>query len=218
VLRWHDLRTGKDVWRKDFPDKSLSLPSAVPGLVAVVTPRGEGTVLEQASGRVLARVQVEAGYIEKVRGGYLLADRERFYFAFAEVKDPAHRLLDGPHPNFSPGLGPTLPLDGRLYAFARADGAVCWFKAMPNQMLLLDSFDELPVVLCSATSTRVPAVGKNPVQMVATRILDKRTGKLLHNLEGPFMGETFHTLIVNRRTGTVDLVAPSLKLRILPEP
>jgi outer membrane protein assembly factor BamB len=215
VLRWHDLQTGKDLWTKQFPEKTLLPVSTVPGTYAVITPEGDGVILDLDKGRELARLHIDARYLEKVHQAHLLADRERYYLAFIETRDAASPILNGPHSNFNAALGFTIAVD-RLDAFDRA-GKFCWHKSMPNQMLLLHRFDELPVILCSAVVTRLPGVGKNPVRMVATRTLEKRTGKLCHDLEGPFNGETITSLLVDRHQGTVDLLMPSVKLRHLPQ-
>ena len=83
-------------------------------------------------------------------------------------------------------------------------------------MLLLDRFEESPVLLLSALQQRpIPGVPLgNVVQMTSTCSIDKRTGKVLYRQELPDNNnpDQFYLLDVDVRTGTVDLINSSMKL------
>jgi hypothetical protein len=121
-----------------------------------------------------------------------------------------------PNPGFLGGLA-TVPVNGMLYAFDRQSGALNWFTWLPAEMVLLEQFEELPILLCSAFSTRVnPTDGNNNLQVAATRSLDKRTGKLLHNREVWQNVDPFHTLRIDPDSGAIDLIGITQKLRHIP--
>jgi hypothetical protein len=80
------------------------------------------------------------------------------------------------------------------------------------QMIILDRFDEMPIILCSAMTVR--GAGPNGgVAVNATRTIDKTTGKKLYHKETANNGESYHTLQINPRAGTIDFVSTMSKVR-----
>src|SRR5262249_36817572 len=108
------------------------------------------------------------------------------------------------------------PVSGVVYAFHKARGTLSWHfphetdKAL-SQMLLLERFEELPVLLFTARVNKAIAQGGNQ-QTVSTMSIDKRTGKLVYDRDS-YANSMFHALKVDRRAGTVDLVSHNLTLR-----
>jgi hypothetical protein len=90
------------------------------------------------------------------------------------------------------------------------------------QSILLEHFEDLPIILCSATMVRQTAgmgmgLGQDVETIAATRSLDKQTGKLLYNREGLAANETFfHALHIDPSTGAIDLVSAAGRVRHLP--
>jgi hypothetical protein len=219
VLRLRDLDGGRDVWSKEYPEKAVLLDSAVPGLVAAAAPDGTVEVTDLRKGKEAARLAVDRGYLEKVKSGCLLADEERFYVAWVELRNADAAVVDVPQPPqplFSLALGAALPINGRVYAFGRDGGEPLWYKDLPHQHLLLERFDRLPVVLAGAYYTRKINVRGGQVQMAQVRSLDKRTGKLCFDRESVFTNDVYTALHVDPRAGTADLVAAGSRLRHQP--
>src|SRR5207244_1980220 len=107
----------------------------------------------------------------------LLHDREQFYLAVSGSGDPQDNGLRGPMPNLV-GLR-TVPVNGKLYAFDRATGKLRWKADVPQHLLVLEHFKELPFILCTARYVRHG--GFQQRQVTVTKSFDKRTGKPVHD-------------------------------------
>lgn len=217
VLRLHDVRAGKDVWKKAFPANSFPLRSITPRLTGAIAPDGKAVILDTATGKELLRVSVEAVYLEKVQQVSLLADSSQLYLAIHGPLDAAGGVNSEAEANFH-GSRPNAPVNGMLYAFDRETGRLNWRNRTSNQLIILDRFEDLPVVLCSAWYQKVTGPGGETLLYVGTRSYDKKTGKLLYNKEmvptegiGP-QTTLFHTLHVDPRAGTVDLIGPRVRV------
>jgi outer membrane protein assembly factor BamB/tetratricopeptide (TPR) repeat protein len=211
-LRLYDLPTGKDVWAREFPAGSVLLSAPLAEWAGMAAPDGAVTVVDLEAGRETLRLALDRRHLEKVTGGQLFADADQVYVALQGPGDGVTKILDGPNPFFRAGLA-SAPVNGMLYAFDRSRGGLRWFSATPAQSILLERFDELPLLLCAATCTRQGTGPGEAVGYVAFRSIDKRTGKVVCNRENLQVGEPFHTLQIDARAGTVDLIGPALVLR-----
>src|SRR5260370_31401880 len=117
-------------------------------------------------------------------------------------------------------------VNGEVYAFNRQTGKMEWHNRVEHQMVLLEQFQDLPMVLFTAKYTKVDARGLQR-QTTGTRSIDKRTGKLIWP-QPPRPGDPsdtesgamppqshgqFHTLPIDRHNGVVDLVSNNMRLR-----
>jgi outer membrane protein assembly factor BamB len=220
TLRLHDVHTGKDLWKKSFPRQSMLLQSADPNLVGVVQPDGMVNILdlpalrEQNPGNPapLTQVKVERRQVEGLLTGYLLRDRHQYYVALQGPPDPLNLVSDGPYPNFTPDMN-YVPINGTLYSFDRATGGRRWAVTLQYQALLLEQFEDLPVLLFSAfTNRQADAMGRQNTVYV-TCSMDKRTGKTCYLRETMGTVEWFHTLLVDPHAGTIDLIGSRVKVR-----
>jgi outer membrane protein assembly factor BamB len=209
-LRLYDMHAGKDLWEQTFPAHSLVLDSPGPELLAVVAPDGTVTVVNLKDRREVQKLNVEPRHLEKVQRGTLLRDRTQVYLAFQGPNDGALNTVDGPNPNVV-GL-PTVPVNGMLYAFDRQTGELRWHSRVPPQTIVLECFDDLPVLLFTAQVIRSFPPGLN-MAVMTLRSIDKHTGKVRFNREYTNVVDSFHTLRVDVRTGTIDLIGSSIKLR-----
>jgi hypothetical protein len=217
IVRLCDPLSGKDLWRKATRPGAFLLKSPSPGWLGIAEPSGDVTVVELTRGEEVARLHLDLRHLARVHDGHLLIDGERFFIALHGPMDPEWKIVDEPSGNFRSGLS-AVPVCGMLYAFGRDGGELRWFSWLPPEMLLLDSFEELPIVLCSAVTARVnPADPGNTIAVTSTRSIDKRTGKVLLNREA-VAGDPFHTLHMDRRDGTIDLLSVSQLVRHTPRP
>jgi hypothetical protein len=218
-LRLYDVLSGKDDWVRTFPTDSVVLKSPSAELLGVAAPDGAVTVVDLATGREGPRLTLESAHWRgaRVTGGSLFRDAEQIYVGLLGQGDGSMSLMDGPNPYFRCGL-PSIPVNGMLYAFDRATGKRRWYSQAPGLTVLLERFDELPVLICAAASTRQTEIPGNAEGVVALRSFDKRTGKILFHREFRTFGEAFHTLRLDPRAGTVDLVGGTLVLRHQPAP
>ena len=89
-------------------------------------------------------------------------------------------------------------------------GHGAWFLALPAQHLLLNRFEELPLILCAVTSIRQPDPNKPVAQMNEVTSIDKRTGKMCYHSKVPMNrpppGDPYQTLLVDPRKGVIELL------------
>jgi hypothetical protein len=103
-----------------------------------------------------------------------------------------------------------LPAHGRLYAFRRG-GSLHWQSEVKGQYLILERFDELPLLLFCAIVQRTGAPG--PVFTVDS--INKSTGKTEWRPGRDYVPITspVHMVQVNPAAGTIDLVTRHWKMR-----
>jgi outer membrane protein assembly factor BamB len=217
-LRLYDLPSGKNVWSKEFPAGSVVLSAPLNEWVGVAAADGTVTVLDPATLREGPRLALERQHLENATAGVLLADARRIYVALQGPTDSTLKIAAGPDPCFRGGMA-SPRVNGMLYAFDRASGELRWYTPTPAQCILLERFDELPLILCAATLTRQQGPNEMTI-FLALRSIDKQTGKVICNKERVCNPETplpinlsFHTLQLDARAGTVDLIGPTLVLR-----
>jgi outer membrane protein assembly factor BamB len=213
-LRLYDVFTGKDVWRKTLPKESLLLDSTLPELAATVTPRGEVSVFDIHTGKELRKLAIKPAHMDKVKGGTLLGDDANYYVALTgPIEAQGQRVIQNGAQN-SYGDLHFVPVNGMVYAFDRDGGAVKWSNRVVNQQLLVTRFAELPVLLFATDQMReIGLLGSGQQSsFLVVRSIDKPTGKRLFSKEVPNSG-IYHTLWVDPRSGIVDLISDSGRLR-----
>jgi outer membrane protein assembly factor BamB/tetratricopeptide (TPR) repeat protein len=230
TLRLYDVLTGKDAWTKTFPARTVVLHSEDPHLAGVVEPDGRVQVIDLVTQKDVVstdkgydftnpKTGMDPAHLANLQGITLLADGKQVYLACNGPPDPSLARFGGVQPNLHPGLGlRSVPVNGRLYAFDRETGAFRWQVPMPNQMIVLDHFRELPIVLFTSRYTKWGnAAGRpNVAQVVAVQSLDKRTGKFLYNNNELNNTPNFHALKVDGRTGRIEFA--SFNLTIVHQP
>ena len=155
---------------------------------------------------------VTLGRGRQIEVATLLNDRANFYLALRGEQKPD--ADEAPQSLFQGELG-SVVVNGELYAFARQTGKVRWHLRMYGQTILLDRFDELPLVLCASTFRKPvpssPDASPNYAQQI--RSIDKVTGKTRINREDMKLTEPFHTLRADPLRGTIDLISDDLRVR-----
>src|SRR5262249_30880792 len=156
--------TAKDVWQQSYPAGSIVLRSEDPNLTGVVEPDGKVTVMDLRTQKEVLKVPaydpkdpwkgIDPKQLGKETQITVLKDAQQFYLAFFAANETG----GGPWPAVLNGSGlRSLPLNGKLYAFEMDTGAYKWYVNVPNQMILLDHFEDLPIVLCTARYNKGPA-------------------------------------------------------------
>jgi outer membrane protein assembly factor BamB len=225
VLRLYDVHTGKDLWKNTFKSGAIVLRSEDPDLVAVVE-RSDNCKLtiSSLSGRQeVFTTTMDRKDLDRVTDAYLLTDKERFYVAIHKTPDAGVNPWGGPFPNVVNGMR-WIPVNGKVYAYDRDRAKPQkndWKAEVVNQMLVLDQFREVPVLLFTAMQQRpvqIGGVNRGGIQQVAViRSVDKRTGKLLLDKEYPNRGNQFGALRADAQTGRVELISYNLKIVHGPE-
>jgi outer membrane protein assembly factor BamB len=222
VLRFYDILSGKDLWQKEMPHDAVLLATEEPELTGVVAPDGKLTVIDlRIPGEVL-QAQVRPADLDKVSAGLLLQDSKQYYVILNRPEEPKPEL-QGPYPNVV-GLR-AAHVNGTVYALYRQTGKLNWITPAENQIVLLERFQELPMMVFTARYNKPVNGGAYSKLVVITQSVSKYTGKRLINDDSndpnspsrfnhvPRSDGQFYAIAIDRQTGTFDLVANQLRLR-----
>ncbi len=211
TVRVYDVRTGKDLWKKTFSAGSVLLRhEGVGELAGVIEPDGKLLVLDLDTCREVLHAQAEREHLANVNDGLLLTDGRQYYAVLNRPLRPDPNV-QGPTSNLS-GLRSTL-VNGTVYAFDAA-GELNWYLEMPAQMMMLEQFAELPMIVFTANFVKAaPNMPGGQRRVVDTVSVDKRTGKRLWNAETDHSSGSYTALRFDRGAGTIDLVSYNSRLR-----
>jgi hypothetical protein len=148
-----------------------------------------------------------------------VADANLYYLLLNGQREANAAPWAGPWSNFMPGTGyRSLAVNGKIFAFDRQTGKEKWeTMEVPSQMLVLEEFQDLPVLLLTSRYNKVAGVGGNRwmVNSNALAVIDKRTGKLktdAHDL--PNGQQQFHTFHADLRQGKIELTSYQLRVTL----
>jgi outer membrane protein assembly factor BamB/tetratricopeptide (TPR) repeat protein len=207
VLRLYDARSGKDLWKAETKD-AVPIQSDDPMLAGWVGRDGQVALFDVRTGKQILRTKIDPAHVAAVKDVHLLRDARRFYLAFYTEPDAAAKLGD---PSSCVNSMRCVPVNGMVYAFDRATGELCWFNRVASQMLVAEQFEQLPILLFADAVTRQE--GGNPVQSLQVLSIDKETGKRLLGYTARNTANLFHTLQVDVRGKTIDLIGVSFRVR-----
>jgi outer membrane protein assembly factor BamB/tetratricopeptide (TPR) repeat protein len=222
VLRLYDVLTGKDVWKQEFAANSIALRSEDPSLAGALEPNGDVTVINLNTRKVLMKfinkdsdplLQLRPEQLTNLQEVHLLNDREHFYLLLNKAPEQGVNVI----PYVMNGLRSTR-LHGTLAAFEREKASLDWFNPVENQWVLLDQFQDLPIIICTSHFTRY---NNNGLEKQEARIeaFDKKTGSLaIHpDRQKVTPNGQFYSMSADPRTGVIELLRYDLKVRFAPE-
>jgi hypothetical protein len=213
VHRLYDASTGKDVWKKVVPARSVMLHSVDPTLLGRADPDGKVHVFEARTGKEVLKASVDPRHLDQAREIHLLHDRARFYLAINGPLLP-NTGVQGDAWAFVQNME-SVAVNGMVYCFDGQTGETQWYNPVPHQWLLLEKFEEMPVLLFVAGLNRETVPQGNVKQVINVHSIDRQTGKrLVHkdvdNSQGLY--QPFHALTVDPIAHKVELIAPSFKV------
>ncbi len=216
IIRLYDVLTGSNVWERAFSASAIVLQTEEPDLVGVIDSAADGklVVFDVHSQKDVLVASIEPKDLEKNEKVYLLADAN-FYYVICNRSgaQPGPGAFVGGMPNVMSGIR-CLPINGMIYAFERATGKFRWKKDMPDQMLVMDQYKDIPILLFTASQNRMAGGGLNRgvAPIAATRSIEKRTGKLIYDRDSTPGHNQFFSLVANVQAGTIELVGNQLKV------
>jgi outer membrane protein assembly factor BamB len=220
VLRLYDVHTGKDLVNRKFSRGAMLMHSQDPALAGVVEPSAGGkvTAVDLTTNQDVLVTRVEPADVDKAQEIHLLQDAQQFYVAVHRPADvQANPWGNSYWANVSNGMR-WLMVNGKVYAFERKTGKMRWWAQVPNQMLVLDQFQDMPMLLFTAQYNK----GINPggvgmrqasQHFAAVKSIDRRTGKLIFDSEYPQPHQQFYALQANLQAGTIDLASYNLRIQ-----
>ena len=216
TLRMHDVQTGKDTWKQSLPAGSLVVRTDEdPKLASALEPDGTLRAWKFPEGKMVLNTKVDPKFITKGAIATLLSDANFYYLAFKGSVNANIMPWGDIQSNLMPGNGMrAVPVNGEFYAFERSTGKMRWHNPVPHQMVVLDSFNDLPMVLFTSRFHKMIANGqvRNVVQVVAAKAIDKRTGKLIYDNENIPNGIQFHSLQKDAKKGRFEFTNYQLRI------
>jgi outer membrane protein assembly factor BamB len=218
-LRLYDVAAGKDLWSQSYPAGSLPLNAVEGDYAGAVETNGRVHVTDLRTGKEVLNASMEMKqhpeHLTGVQQVNLLADADNFYVACVKPTDGNITAFGGVRSNLMPGTGlRALPVNGAVYAFAKGGDKYRWYAELPDQMLVLDRFEELPVLLFTSTYQQwvINGAARHVKQVTTAHSIEKRTGKRLYGNDNLPTGMQFHTLHVDARAGVIDFIGYQLKI------
>jgi outer membrane protein assembly factor BamB/tetratricopeptide (TPR) repeat protein len=211
VLVLYDVRSGRTLCKLTAPLGSQVLLSPDPDLAGLLAPDGKLQVADLRARRAVLSASLDRRHLANLQQGYLLADADNFYVVLCRAPEPNQpELSDWPALS---GM-PYLPVNGTVYAIDRATGAVRWYLDVRRQTLLLDQFEDLPLLVFAVGVDRQE--GGKTRQSVRVLSIDKRTGKRLYQAEFRNESHPFHALRMTGPDGPTVLGRAGKPLRLDP--
>jgi outer membrane protein assembly factor BamB len=224
VLRLYDVLTGQDLLKESFPAGSIALKSENSHLGGMVAPDGRVKIIDLRTRKVVVDYKANPQHFAGATAIYLVADRQDYFLAVNSPIDPQILQFGGVNSNLLPGTGlRALPVNGYVYSFNGSTGKLRWYFNMPNQTLILEQFEDMPMVLFSSRyQTWSPqGVGRTIFQIASVRAIKKSNGKMIYgpnsnkpeDLQSQIPpGMFFHAITVDARHGKVDMVGQQMKI------
>jgi hypothetical protein len=213
TLRLYDPLTGKDVWKQAFAPKSYVLRTEEGDLAGVVEPDGRVRVIDLTTRKEVLKPDAPKMKLEDLKKDTVLTvlgDASHVYVI------PDEPVEAGVHVNTNllPGTGLRgLNVNGRIYAFPLTPGAHYWEAPAPCTQLVLDQFQEVPMVLLTAHTMKQEPTGMVS-QTSSLEIIEKKTGKLATPRNLNLVNQQFHSLEMDARNGKIEFISPMEKITI----
>jgi hypothetical protein len=226
-VRLYNLLTGKDVWAQQFAGNSKVMKTEDPDLIGAIEPGGKVRVVSLSQKKEVLTVQLDKDNVEKVQadkaqGIYLLRDANYYYVAVhgpADPDVPTTNGYTGVQPNLQTNLGlRAVPVHGEVIVFnakGPRKGERNWQATVHNQMLLIDQFEDMPMMLFTARYSKTPGgpFRGNQIYMATGVSYEKRTGKMLWTNENLVnSGQNFHSLVRDPANRKIDFISQSTKV------
>lgn len=200
-----DARTGRDIWAHEFPAESrvAILDSE---RVLVVEPSGKTVQVNLASGSIAPRAPYP---VRLTRGAtvHALCDAE-FDYLIVDRDDLARSN------HYAESLA-SIPANGLVAAWNRSTGELAWSRVIGGQYLLVSGFESSPVLVFLSRGWQQRQ--KLNFSTLKVDVWRKADGKPLYSKNMPSMYSGFHTCDVHAASGTIDLIAYNLRLRLSPD-
>jgi hypothetical protein len=219
ALRFYDMATGKDVWKKEYDAKSIPIASPLNSeWTGFVKSDGTAEIFAVRTGETIAALKIDEknveAHLKSCVGAQVLADANKFYLILD--RDPAAGSTNGtrPVPVYNNYMLRSQKVNGPVYAFDRGTNKRLWVYAdvLENQWLVLEQFADLPVLIAAA-----PVMRENNQYQHAVVVIEKERGRLVFDKPVVYNGNFFQNLTVDPKNGTISMNRYDTRVYITPE-
>lgn len=242
LLKLFDPVAAKDVWSFSFGIKGIILNSLESHYVGGIERDGRLIVLETRTGKPVLKTRLRQEDLINLKEVSLVADPMHWYCVVQEsggIETKESRAPANP-PMFIVGRRQrmvmqyqvaelnTVPVHGMVYAISKETGQIRWQRQIKNQQLIIDRFDDLPMLLMySQTQEETQQPQGNRRNMVVgvtymTRVqaLDKRDGRFVEKYDGspaeePYasnMISSLYDIKIDANAGRVELIGQPFRI------
>ena len=217
TLRLYDPLTGDDVWSREYPATAVMISSSDPTVTGCLARDGSFELVRADTGGRVFEGRLDAARLQDhlFEGGefavvdpFALMDAGQVYLFLNRKMSDLNMQNRGAYT-----MVRVRPVNGVAYGFDRATGERLWFYDGPfdDQLLILERFDELPVLVAAAQVVRDG--GRRTEYSVV--VLDKQTHRLRKRESFPPNG-VFMSMYTDPTTNAVVLWRHDMKLVITP--
>lgn len=233
IAKLYDPLAGKDVWSQTLIPGAILLQSAAPDLFgsieidATKPTEAKLTVTNLRERKVVLTSKMNTAHIEKMLSIALHSDGKDYFVLcngpmnpqlaqFGSVVQPPILLNHGMR---------ALGVNGYVYSFNGETGKLRWYNKVEDQMLILDRFEDMPVLLFASRYNRFARAGGGQINVLAVKTINKTNGKLIYDNDSdpntmrtgsitqPLpQGMNFHQLNIHPAEGRFDFVGHNMKL------
>jgi len=226
TLRIYDVPSGTDLWSQKFEKGSIVLHSQEPDLGGVITPLGRVMIVSLRERKLVLAMVVDRDHLKNLKEAHLLADAQSIYIAFHTTnsnnpQDPWSNLQT------STGLR-AITVNGEVYAFDRSRGKIRWHNEVEHQQLVLEQFQEMPVLVFTArfnpNNNGLRGFPGNQVGTIGIQVFSKVTGRLEYaqptarTAQFNMQSGPIYAVNYDIRDGRVELIAEKYKIIVSPAP
>jgi len=184
-----DPVTDQTIWKKPLKAGSTILKSALPGdMIGTLTSEGEFSVLDTTTGRPLFEARLSAGKDTYTEAHFILDEKECYVFLCKQLdaKEGEERWQLFPQMQWLRSI----PINGPAIALQRDTGKILWEENLPLQYLIVQRFNELPVLLCASVRMKSNLPNNMKVQMGNANFIMNQGGNALKNELALFSKQT----------------------------
>lgn len=202
VERWNPLAQ-KTVWRDTFPTTNqFSWLDA--RTLATLDKEGKLSTLDVDTHDMQTLGTVKSADISGLNHRrFLIADHDRLFL-----------IVSGNQTNtFFGDEFPTVPVNGKIFAFDRRAGGELWQQKVDNQGLILSHFGASPVLMFS--TRRFEMRGRVQMQVQKLLMLDKKTGRKQFEDEFTNQFSGYRGMNLNLAERQIELLTYNDRLRLI---
>ncbi|MBM3980106.1 MAG: hypothetical protein FJ304_07440 [Planctomycetes bacterium] len=219
VLRFYDLATGKDVWKKEFDAKAIPINAPLHSdWTGFVKADGSAELFSVKTGEAVAKLQIDPknveAHLKSCAAAQVFADNDRFYLILD--RDPNAGSTNGTRPVqiYNNPMLRSQKVNGPIYAFDRGTNKRLWHYAdvLENQWMVVEQFTDLPVIVATA-----PVMRENNQYSHAVVVIEKERGRLVFDKSVVYSGNMFQNMTVDQKNGTISVNRYDVRIFVTPD-
>ena len=218
MIRFYDLATGQDVWKKELAEEAVIITSPLNSdWTGFLKSNGTAEIYAVRTGELITTLKIDesnvADHVKPCVGAQLLADADKFYLILDRDTNAPAANGNRAVPVYNNTMLRSQKVNGPIYAFDRATHKRLWMYAdlLDHQWIVLEQFQDLPVIIAAA-----PVITPNNVYQYSVVVIEKDRGRIIFNKMLQNNG-LFMNMAVDYKNGTISLNRYDTRVVIQPD-